>query len=124
MLLCSVGSNSLQPHGQQPTRLPWVEFSRQEYWSGLPFPPSPLVKPASLASSVLAGGFFTTEPSWEILKNTRLFALPQVTQGWCVFVFFDVLLIIFFLASPPSFVKLLDSTSCYFLGAWLWQSFS
>jgi len=40
-----------------------MEFSRQEYWSGLPFPPpedlcDPGIKPASL---VLAGGFFTTE---------------------------------------------------------------
>ena len=32
-------SNSSQPHELQPTRLlcPWG-FSRQEYWSGLPFP--------------------------------------------------------------------------------------
>ena len=41
-----------------------MEFSRQEYWSGLPFPPpghlsDPRIKPASPA---LAGGFFTTEP--------------------------------------------------------------
>ena len=36
----SVMSNSLQPHGLQPTRLfyPWG-FSRQEYSSGLPCPP-------------------------------------------------------------------------------------
>ena len=39
-------------------------FSRQEYWSGLPFPspgdlPNPGIKPASPA---LVGGFFTTEP--------------------------------------------------------------
>ena len=36
----SVVSDSLQPHGLQPTRLlcPWG-FSRQEYWSGLPCPP-------------------------------------------------------------------------------------
>ena len=39
-------------------------FSRQEYWSGLPFPslgdlPDPGIEPAS---SALAGGFFTTEP--------------------------------------------------------------
>ena len=35
----SVVSNSLQPHGLQPTRLlhPW-DFSRQEYWSGVPLP--------------------------------------------------------------------------------------
>ena len=39
-------------------------FPRQEYWSGLLFPPpgdlpDPGIEPASLA---LAGGFFTTEP--------------------------------------------------------------
>ena len=42
-------------------------FSRQEYWSGLPFPlpgdlPNPRIEPVSLASPALAGGFFTTEP--------------------------------------------------------------
>ena len=39
-------------------------FSRQEYWSGLPFPslgdlPDPGTEPLSLA---LAGGFFSPEP--------------------------------------------------------------
>ena len=42
-----------------------MEFSRQEYWSGLPFLPpwylyDPGIKSAPLASSSLAGGFFTT----------------------------------------------------------------
>ena len=50
-----------------------VEFSRQEYWSGLPFLPSRdlpdiWIKPASLASLALVGRFFTTElpekPYW------------------------------------------------------------
>ena len=48
-------------------------FSRQEYWSGLPFLlpgdlSDPGIQPASLASPALAGGFFfsTTEPPiWE-----------------------------------------------------------
>ena len=40
-------------------------FSRQEYWSGLPFPfagdpPDPLIQPASLKSPALAGSLFTT----------------------------------------------------------------
>ena len=44
-----------------------MEFSRQDYWSRLPFPPpeelpDPRIKPVSLTSSVLAGRFFTTEP--------------------------------------------------------------
>ena len=47
-------------------------FSRQDYWSGLPFPspgdlPSPGVKPISLVSPALEGGFFTTGGTWEVL---------------------------------------------------------
>jgi len=39
-------------------------FSRQEYWSGLPFPsPGDLSGPGfKPMSPALAGGFFTTEP--------------------------------------------------------------
>ena len=45
-------------------------FSRQEYWSGLPCPsleelPNPGIKPVSLPSPALAGGFFTTIVIWE-----------------------------------------------------------
>ena len=41
-------------------------FSRQEYWSGLPCPPpgylpDPGIKPTSLLSPALSGGFYTTE---------------------------------------------------------------
>ena len=40
-------------------------FSRQEYWSGLPFPPpgdlpDAQIKPTSLVSPALAGRFFTS----------------------------------------------------------------
>ena len=31
-------SDSVRPHRRQPTRLPSLGFSRQEHWSGLPFP--------------------------------------------------------------------------------------
>ena len=34
----SVVSDSVQPHRRWPTRLPSLGFSRQEHWSGLPFP--------------------------------------------------------------------------------------
>ena len=39
-------------------------FSRQEYWSGLPFPsPRDLPEPGlELASPALSGGFFSIEP--------------------------------------------------------------
>ena len=44
--------------------------SRQESWSGLPCPPpgdlpNPGIKPTSLISPALAGGFFTTSATWE-----------------------------------------------------------
>ena len=47
-----------------------MEFSRQEYWSGLPFPPpgdllDPGIKSASLAALALTGRFFVTRATWE-----------------------------------------------------------
>ena len=47
-----------------------MEFSRQEYWSGLPFPfpgdlPELGIELTSLVSPALAGGFFTTSTTWE-----------------------------------------------------------
>ena len=43
----------------------FMGFSRQEYWSGLPFPspgdlPDPGIEASSLMSPALAGRFFTT----------------------------------------------------------------
>ena len=48
-------------------------FSQQEYWSVVPFPPAgdlldPGIKPASLTSPELPGGFFTTSTAWEALE--------------------------------------------------------
>ena len=48
-------------------------FPRQEYWSGLPFPPpgdllDPGIEPKSPA---LAGGFFTTEPPGKPLGDLK-----------------------------------------------------
>ena len=42
-----------------------MEFSRQEYWSGWPFPspgnlPDPGIEPETLASPALEGGFFSS----------------------------------------------------------------
>ena len=51
-----------------------MEFSRQEYWRGLPCPPpgdlpDPEIELASLMSLALAGGFFTTSATWEALRG-------------------------------------------------------
>ena len=63
-----------------------MEFSRQEYWSGLSFPspedlPDPGMEPASPA---LAGGFFTTEPPGKPLKltdNNKILLLSLLCIG-------------------------------------------
>ena len=48
-----------------------MDFSRQEYWSGLPCPPpgdlpNPTIKPGT-SCILLAGGFFTTSATWGAL---------------------------------------------------------
>ena len=66
-----------------------LKFSRQEYGSGLPFPtpgdlPDPGIKPPSLVSPALAGGFFMTGPP--VVKNIRISCyLGQcgtIAQNW------------------------------------------
>ena len=52
-------------------------FSRQEYWSTLLFPspgdlPDPGIKPTSLTSPAMAGGFFTTTATWEALPFYKI----------------------------------------------------
>ena len=70
----AVVSDSLQPQGLQPARLLCpLQFSRQEYWSGLPFLPlgdlpDPGMEPSSPVSPALAGRFFTTSTTWEAQK--------------------------------------------------------
>ena len=60
-----------------------VGFPRQEYWSGLPFPPpgdlsDQGIEPASLLSPALAGGFFTTSATW---KTGIVYGKQMTTRG-------------------------------------------
>ena len=60
-------------------------FSRQEYWSGLPFPPlgdlpNPGTEPMSLKSPALAAGFFTISSTWEALTFPVTF---YSSFSWC-----------------------------------------
>ena len=73
---CPVVSDSLQPHGLKPEaclKPPLsMGLSRQEYCSGLSFPPPedlprPGMEPKSPA---LAAGFFTTEPPGKLISAT------------------------------------------------------
>ena len=52
-----------------------IEFSRQEYWSGLPCPPpggilNPGIKPVYLTYPALAGRFLTTSATLEALYHS------------------------------------------------------
>ena len=63
----SVVSNSVTPWTVACQAPLSMEFSRQDYWSGLPFPasgdlPDPGTKPVSLASPALADKFLTIAP--------------------------------------------------------------
>ena len=58
-----------------------MEFSQQEYWSGLPFPPAgdlpnPGMEPASPVSPALAGGFFTAEPPGKAIDAGKATSWP------------------------------------------------
>ena len=60
-------------------------FSRQEYWSGLPYPPpgdlpDPGIEPVSLISLALAGGFFTTSTTWEAQRMIFIVELASGTD--------------------------------------------
>ena len=66
----SVMSDSVTPWTADHQAPLSMEFSRQEYWNGLPFPtPEDLpvvgIKLVSLMSPALAGGFFITCTTWE-----------------------------------------------------------
>ena len=68
--VCSAVSDSATPWTIAHQAPLSMAFSRQEYWSGLPFPtpwdlPDPRMELKSQASPALAGGFLTTGATWE-----------------------------------------------------------
>ena len=87
--MCGCMHNHIQFHAT-----PWavthqaplsMEFFKQEYWSGLPFPtpvdgPNPGIKPVSLASPALAGEFFTTSATWEAPNSLRFSSVQSLSH--------------------------------------------
>ena len=59
-------------------------FSRQEHWSGLPFPPPGDIPNWWTESPALAGGFFTAEPWWEphTYQNSQNDKDWPTERGW------------------------------------------
>ena len=61
-------------------------FSRKVYWSGLSCPPpgylpNPGIKPTSLMSPVMAGGFFTTSATWEAHTFIKYILFPLLSRA-------------------------------------------
>ena len=85
--VCSVVSHSLWPHGLIACQVPPSrEFSRQEYWSGLPFPtPGDLLfrglKPRSHISCI-GRQILYHRATWEVHPKTR--ALKNVSRAFLV----------------------------------------
>ena len=71
-------------------------FSRQEHWSGLPFPspgnlPNPGIKPASLRAPALAGEFSTTRATWVADESGRSeLCIPSSCEEYTLLSFFPV----------------------------------
>ena len=65
-----------------------MDFSSQEYWNRLPFPPpgdlpNPGIEPSSLSSPALAGGFFTASDTWEAhVHNIHVYIGKRLCGSW------------------------------------------
>ena len=76
--MCSVASDSFVILWIIACQTPLsMEFPRQEYWSGLPFPPlgdlsNPRIKPMSLALSCIGRQILYQEATWETLVKLKV----------------------------------------------------
>jgi hypothetical protein len=79
-----------------------MEFSRLEYWNGLPFPPPGnlpdfCIEPTSLESPILAGGFLTIALPGKVVKCAYSFYCSQVCRLFVVwgYIVMNILVLIF-----------------------------
>ena len=84
---CSILCNPFTVAHQAPLS---VEFSKQKYWNGLPFPwdvPYTGIEAKSLTSPALAGGVFTTSTIWEVpleVVKDALIPAHKTTDHTCI----------------------------------------
>ena len=98
-------------------------FSRQECWSGLPFPspgdlPYPRIESESLMAPALAAGFFTTSATWEAPESSwrassslcTLDMMKNLSGVYHTFIFLrEGPLVSFILRQPTSVLLLCES---------------
>jgi len=89
MLSCAVLSDSFAtPYALTSQGSLSMEFSRQEYWSGLSLPtpvdlPNPEIKTVSLVSPALAGGFFISKPMYAAVLCLVVQSCPTLCNPNC-----------------------------------------
>ena len=105
----SVVSDSVRPHGRQPTRLPYLGFYRQAYWSGLPFPsPGDLSNPGiEPGSPALQADSLLTE------LHSCIFSILVSRLFICNSILFSRFWIIFTITILNSFSSRLPISSCF-----------
>ena len=96
-----------------------MRFSRQEYWSGLPFCPpgglpNPGIKPVSPVSSALAGGFLTTEPQGMLYIHIYYTCIYII---YVIYIMYNIILLyiytfFFRLFSIIVYHRILDTVLC------------
>ena len=79
------------PIDGSPPGSPVPGISRQEHWSGLPFPspedlPKSGIKLKSLMAPALAGGFFTTSTTWEAIEGVCKYYPRKLCHVLAVFI--------------------------------------
>ena len=92
-----------------------MEFSRQEYWSGLPCPPpgdlpNPGMQPKSPASPALVGTFFTTSTTWECINICKALKIVDGMQKRCL------------LHCDCTYCEIYQVIGKYFLYHFLWKT--
>ena len=100
-----------------------MEFPRQEYWSGLPFPtlgdfPNLGIETASLASPALAGGFFTNQATWRPFKGISEEII--IREELAYFVYRKVVFRLFYIYCVLEILLLISFTK-FLLGYWFRQ---
>ena len=67
-----------------------MEFSKEEQWSGLPFPTlgdlgDPGIEPISVTSPAMAGRFFTASMTWEAPHGLEVIQNPHHLNSYSLF---------------------------------------
>ena len=96
-------------------------FSRQEYWSGLPFPlseglPDPKIEPTLLMSLALTGRFFTTSTTLEACRTSWLVLILAIMKEAAIKIHLQIFV---YTCIQPIWMNIRNWTCVCFIGRWV-----